>query len=190
MSYRGQWFKDLPNTVLIYPSEGHCCDKHHFKRLGFPLVVSKCNTVHSLQGLTIGESHQFKYLLCLLEKKSEARWPNSHYVMLSRVEDADHCGCQDIVTMAELNEIGAHDGWKLCHEEKNKLKELGASTRQRLQEDEKGTKEEFLSLMKWYLVYCRRNLSTHATLDDTNKVAVEDKLNEWEAQLERITSAF
>jgi hypothetical protein len=86
--YKGPRFSnDLPRTWVPVVAVQRRCEDSCCYRIGFPLQITKADTVHSLQGATCGEGQAIRRLLIKWTKADENRWPNILYVAVSRAKE-------------------------------------------------------------------------------------------------------
>ena len=78
------------------------CDCKACSRFGLPLVCGKADSVHSLQGFTIGDTKKFKRLVLNWSQQAEALWAGALYVGASRMMAPHNLAIDFQITSADL----------------------------------------------------------------------------------------
>jgi len=114
---RGARSKWLP----IVPVERRC-DCGACTRFGLPLWVAKADTVHGVQGLTVGDSHPIQRVLIRWSLAAEKRWPGILYVAASRPENMSNLALETPIVESDLNfDRGELAVWNLQNKEVERL---------------------------------------------------------------------
>lgn len=103
-------------------SQQHCC-----YRIGIPLVVAKADTIHSLQGSTIGDNKPIKRIVIHWSRQAESRWPNIFYVAATRAMGSHNLALSFSMTQDDLDNIGKGDRWRMQNDDANRLTRLASS---------------------------------------------------------------
>ena len=110
------------------------CDCGACQRTGIPLVVAKADSIHSLQGLTAGESHAIKQILAAWRVQGEQRWPGILYVVASRVETASGLALLDGMAASDLQlDRDASATWQAQNRELERQHQAARTERIRVQ---------------------------------------------------------
>lgn len=121
------------------------CDCNACSRSGLPLVCAKADSIHSLQGVTIGDTKPFKRLVVKWSQQAESRWPNIFYVATSRTNSSENIALRFNITSEDLREIGNTDSWKKQHEEARRVTDLAFEFRNEKRNSDAswGSKEDY-----------------------------------------------
>ena len=111
-SYTGRpWDPDHPTWVPIVPVERRC-DHSCCSRTGIPLWPGKAGSVHSFQGLTVGDTKQYSRIVFKWDKGAEGRWLEAFNVGASRAMAPHNIALAGNMTNDDLNAIANGGGWK------------------------------------------------------------------------------
>jgi hypothetical protein len=92
------------------------CDCKKCSREGVPVVCGKADTMHKLQGTTIGRGQSIKKLVITGWKiEDEAKWPGILYVALSRVKKVTDLVLDVMINKTALASLDANEGWQRQH---------------------------------------------------------------------------
>jgi hypothetical protein len=93
-------------------------------------MIAKADSIHSLQGLTVGERKAIKRLIIYgWDKEAESKWPGILYVGASRAEDERNLALSFNISEQAMNSIGKSPAWVKTNAEVNRLVELATSQR-------------------------------------------------------------
>lgn len=113
LGYTGPpWDPQHPTWVPITSVERRC-DRGCCSRMGFPLWPAKAGSVHSFQGLTIGDGKQYDRLVFLWDKGAEGRWPGAFYVGASRAMAPHNLALRYTMAKDDLDAIVNGVAWKV-----------------------------------------------------------------------------
>jgi len=122
---RSTW---VPITVVDLRCDCGAC----FRR-GIPLVCAKADSVHSLQGFTIGDSKPIKRIVIHWSQKAEALWAGAFYVAASRAMGAHNVALAFNITSEDLAKIGTGTRWQKQDEETRRLVGLSYDIRRKME---------------------------------------------------------
>jgi hypothetical protein len=106
---RGKWIAFTADTKI--------CDCFSCSRVGIPVVCAKADSIHSIQGVTVGPEKAIKRLLIHWSSKAEGKWPGIFYVATGRAQDSGDVALAFDVTSELLSCIGKSKGWQELHDE-------------------------------------------------------------------------
>ena len=109
------------------------CDCSACSRRGIPLVCAKADSVHSLQGYTIGDNKPIKRIVIYWSQKAEALWAGAFYVAASRAMGAHNVALAFNITSEDLAKIGTSNRWKRQDEETRRLVGLSYDFRRKME---------------------------------------------------------
>ena len=113
LGYTGPpWDPQHPTWVPITSVERRC-DRGCCSRVGFPLWPAKAGSVHSFQGLTIGDGKLYDHLVFLWDKAAEGRWPGAFYVGASRAMAPHNLALRYTMAKDDLDAIVNGVAWKV-----------------------------------------------------------------------------
>ena len=107
------------------------CDCMACHRCGLPLVVAKADSIHSLQGVTIGDTKAIKRLVIHWSQAAEGLWAGIFYVAASRAMESHNVALAFNITTGDLAKIGTGEKWLRQDTEARRL--VGLSMGFRLQ---------------------------------------------------------
>lgn len=149
-SYNGdpistQMAADGKATYVAFSPMELCCDCNACSRFGLPLVCAKADSIHSLQGVTIGDTKPFKRLVVKWSQQAESRWPNIFYVAASRTSSSDNIALRFNITAEDLREIGSTDSWQKQRQEATRVTRLAFNSREEKRNSDAtwGSKDDF-----------------------------------------------
>ena len=105
------------------------CDCNKCHRTGLPATVAKADSVHSLQGVTIGSGKPIERCIIHWTKDAESKWPGIFYVAASRPMASGDFSLAGDLTLDALASVGASDGWKKQDKEMTRLTGLSMQAR-------------------------------------------------------------
>ena len=97
--------------------------------LAVAAVSSKADSVHSLQGVTIGSGKPIERCIIHWTKDAESKWPGIFYVAASRPMASGDFSLAGDLTLDALASVGASDGWKKQDKEMTRLTGLSMQAR-------------------------------------------------------------
>jgi hypothetical protein len=148
------------------------CANKCSSRTAFPLVVAKADSVHGLQGVTIGAKKAIKRLRFFhWDKQAEAKWPGIFYVCVSRVETEDDIALDFNISFEDVDSIGKSESWAKQHAEVTRLTEKALKYREELRLQGIGTVEDLKELTLWI---CD---TAEANLEQQREIVEEDIAN-------------
>ena len=110
--YTGRpWDPQHPTWVPVAAVERRC-DRGCCSRTGVPLWPGKAGSVHSFQGLTIGDGKNYTRLVFTWDKGAEGRWPGAFYVGASRAMAPHNLALTGAMTKDDLTAVAKGNGWK------------------------------------------------------------------------------
>jgi hypothetical protein len=179
---------DQQKWVPVLPIEKRSEDTRS-SRKGFPIVVSKADTVHSLQGLTVGLLKAIKRLVIhKWDSKAESKWPGILYVAASRAESDNDLALDFDVTNDGLSKIVTTNSWKQQHNEVNRLSEEAMRQRDKINSD--GDDEQTLKdLTIWLCGVTRQRLeqqSDKGIITNFHRAEIEQCLTQWESNAQML----
>ncbi len=83
--FAGRCSKYIPIIPCERRCERKCCS-----RTGLPLMVAKADSIHSVQGLTVGDGRAIERVLIRWSADAESKWPGIFYVAGSRAEKEEN----------------------------------------------------------------------------------------------------
>jgi len=106
--------------VPIAPMQQRCdcgaCYRH-----GLPLVCAKADSIHSLQGVTVGDNKPIKRLIIHWTQQAESLWAGIFYVAASRAMESHNIALAFNITQSDLTKIGTGEKWLKQDTETNRL---------------------------------------------------------------------
>ena len=131
--------------------------------LGFPIIQGKSDTIHSAQGLSVGEE---EFVKCLVldswESKWEKKWPGLFYVGASRACDKNSIYISPNLDKHSLRSIGTGKTWadqnKVCQEIEQKASQERATDIT----NGIGTEDDFKRLYAWFIANMLLKVSSWA----------------------------
>ena len=105
------WEIGRPTCVPIHVVERRC-DHGCCSRTGIPLWSGKAGSVHSFQGLTVGDNKQYQRIIFHWDRGAEGKWPGAFYVGASRAMAPQNISINTTMTKDDLEAITKGDGWK------------------------------------------------------------------------------
>jgi hypothetical protein len=118
---KGKW-------VPIAPVQLRCdCGACH--RFGLPLVCAKADSIHSLQGVTIGDTKAIKRVVIHWSQQAESLWAGIFYVAASRAKESHNLALSFNMTQDDLSKIGSGEKWLKQDAEARRLVGLAAGFR-------------------------------------------------------------
>ena len=144
---------DLPETYCAFGEFQCSSDKHksHYRK-GFPVVQGKLDTIHSAQGLSVGQN---EFVKCMVldswEVKWENKWPGLFYVGASRPCDKRSIFITPSLDMSSLRSIGGGKTWKEQDEVCKTIKQQASKERKTDLQEGIGTEEDFKNLYGWFI---------------------------------------
>ena len=132
-------------------------------REGFPIIQGKSDTIHSAQGLSVGEE---EFVKCLVldswESKWEKKWPGLFYVGASRACDKNSIYISPNLDKHSLRSIGTGQTWfdqnKVCQEIEQKASQERATD----MNEGIGTEDDFKRLYAWFIANMLLKVSSWA----------------------------
>jgi hypothetical protein len=97
--------------VAIAPM-GLRCDCRGCHRFGLPLVCAKADSIHSLQGVTIGDDKAIKRIIIHWSQQAESLWAGIFYVAASRAMESHNVALAFSIAQADLTKIGSGEKWQ------------------------------------------------------------------------------
>lgn len=104
-----------PRWVPIAAVERRC-DCHGCGRFGLPLVCAKADSIHSLQGLTVGPTKTINRLVLHWKYQAEGMFPGIFYVGCSRATCAESLTLAEAVPTDDYARIGTCGRWQEQHD--------------------------------------------------------------------------
>ena len=128
--------------VPITPMKLFCDVKHCCHRSGFPLVVQKAKSIHSLEGMTCGQGEVINRLVVHLDPPMEGKMPNVHYTALSRVKQREDLAISttETITTDFFKKLGSF--------KTNKKQRSHVAKLERMEVGENCSPEEYEELLK------------------------------------------
>jgi hypothetical protein len=105
------WDPSNPTWVPIVPVERRC-EYGCCSRRGLPLWPGKAGSIHSLQGLTVGDGKLFDRVILSWDRKAESRWPGIFYVGSSRAMAAHNLALSNPLSAEDLEAISRGPAWQ------------------------------------------------------------------------------
>ena len=133
--YKGpplDFWKDDPAKKKWWPVSAleKRCDLHCCSRTGLPLVVGKADTIHGLQGLTVGDHKAIKRLLIDWSLKAENLFPGALYVAGSRAQDVRNVALKNSLCQSELDMDRTKSAtWRAQSAEMKRINDLAFAAR-------------------------------------------------------------
>ncbi|MCG3771450.1 MAG: hypothetical protein JW384_02636 [Nitrosomonadaceae bacterium] len=178
---RGKWIAFTAVTKI--------CDCFSCSRVGLPVVCAKADSIHSLQGLTVGPEKGIKRLLIHWSSKAEGLWPGIFYVGTSRAQDSGDVAVAFDVTSELLSCIGKSKGWQELHDEVCRL-ELKAREFRELMKGRHvaegtqwGSARDLAERVKWMIDTIGPKTAANMSIPATNKSAISQCLDQWNKSL-------
>jgi hypothetical protein len=170
------------------------CDKGCCSRRGLPVVCSKADSIHSLQGVTIGDEKAIKRLLVHWDPASEARWPGIFYVAASRAEGVHNVAINFDVTVAGMSKLCSTDAWKRQDTEVARLISKAKEFREQKTSDSSsfrdgdperhwGSKFDFATRLKWFIDVAGSQMASSNNPEET-KDETRMCLEQWGSSIE------
>ncbi|KNC79941.1 hypothetical protein SARC_07683, partial [Sphaeroforma arctica JP610] len=172
------------------------CDCKRCCGIGIPICVAKSDSVHSLQGMTIGQTKAIKRMVMKWSTKAESLWPNILYVGGSRVQKENEILLAHPIAESDLKKVATTPTWKL---QDATLKNIVTKADKQLDErrihhnkmnpdlPEWGSKEHFVLTLARFVQRARERLQPNgaiAHIEDKAKLEIEACLDEWATRLE------
>jgi hypothetical protein len=188
--YKGpRYSESLPKTWIPIVAVQRQCECKRCFRIGFPLQVTKADTVHSLQGATCGENHAIRRLLIKWSKADEARWPNILYVAISRAKEIRDIAFDFSMTTDAMRSIGTSSSWMEQDREVQRIHAKAMQRRAHMAQHYQGTNTHFASQVKQLCA-----IASHKALQNTNtSIQIEvqscvaqwlESITDWESQMD------
>ena len=98
-------------------------------RFGLPLVCAKADYIHSLQGVSIGDTKPIKRVVIHWSQQAESMWAGILYVAASRAMESHNVALAFNVTHGDLAKIGTGEKWLKQDAETRRLVGLASSFR-------------------------------------------------------------
>ena len=144
------WFP-ISKTKKFCDSKLKCC-----YRIGLPLTVAKADSIHSLQGCTIGKNKTLEKMLLYWNKKAESLWPNILYVALSRPETKSDIALNFKFSLEDVTKISTSDTWKAQDREINNIITNAMNNREILKENSIGSEDDLIDMIQWVIAKTRQ----------------------------------
>jgi hypothetical protein len=179
----------VPIAAMALRCDYKCCS-----RCGVPIICAKADSIHSPQGLSIGDSHAISRILVNWEPKDETLWPGILYVGASRAEAEHNVAIAFEVTKQGMSKVCSNEGWIKQNNEVLRLVGRANADRQAKYNDAAGfrggdptkhwgSKFDFASRMDWFIVaMTAKNLLPGVPLDVKTKIPAA--LLQWRASLD------
>jgi len=152
-----------------------CCS-----RTGFPLMVSKADSIHSLQGLTVGAKNAIKRMrLHQWDKDSESKWPGILYVAFSRVENPEDLMLDFDMSAEDLASVGTTDSWRKQHEEVERLTAKAFQRRQELSDMGIGTVQDLIDQTSWVCDKAEEKLTSQTNVPTNVASEIRACISQW-----------
>ena len=108
------------------------CGRYRCTRTGLPLAVAKADTIHSLQGLTVGDFKAIKRLLIHWEFRAEKQFPGALYVAGSRTQDQQNVALSNPICENDLSFDRTQSAmWRAQTAEMKRIQEAAFAARRR-----------------------------------------------------------
>jgi hypothetical protein len=178
----------VPISAVSLRCDSSCCS-----RRGLPVVCSKADSIHSLQGLTIGDEHAIKRLLITWDPKDEGLWPGIFYVGASRAEAEHNVAIAFDVTKQGMSKVCTNEGWHKQNDEVLRLVgraraerkarfENPAGFRDGDPEKHWGSKFDFAMRLDWFITAMSAKIALPGTPPAT-RASISVALAQWRASL-------
>jgi len=171
------WNPNHPKLLPVY-TWTCLCDCKKCYRKGIPLVVSKADSTHSLQGAQVGDAKALKRIVITWNSAAEQKWANILYVAGSRAEDTHNIAITFDFTEEDMYKIGSSSSYKTLNGEMADLKTKAFNQRRQMLQKGIGTQENLLNLMKWLVEHIERK-----EIPDVMRSQVSACLNQWKNSL-------
>ena len=193
--YLGTRLSDvLPPTWVSISAVELRCDNGCCSRKGLPVVCAKADSIHSLQGVTIGDEKAIKRLLVHWDPKSESRWPGIFYVAASRAEAAHNVAVNFDVTVEGMSKLCSTESWRRQDAEVNRLidranqfraEKFSDATlfRDDLPERHWGSKYDFAVRLQWFIDVMGSEIEG-SDKDHITKNEIRECLEQWQLSLD------
>ena len=136
---------DLSKLVPI-PAVKRVCDCRNCSRSNLPLIPGKVDTLHSLQGVSVGDGEELWQFIFWWDATCEARWPNIFYTGGSRAKDVSNIALGNSFCRKDGSCIGAGKKWALMFKEVRKIE---AAAKSQLEDFADDTEAAFKESMNW-----------------------------------------
>jgi hypothetical protein len=174
---------DCPTYVPICAIERKCETCHFCNRISLPLLLCKANTVHSMQGVTIGSNKFMNYMsLHYNGKKDEKLWANIGYVAFSRAQELNNLSIVNRLSITDFMSIGKSPTSIKINNIVNDIELNSLTNRTNLLNIGIGTISNFLNLIEFLINYFRTSISSNANLNLARQTFIDDlesQMNEY-----------
>jgi hypothetical protein len=142
------------------------CDCKACTRTGLPLVVAKADSVHSTQGLTVGDSQPIKRIVLCWNKAAEGLWPGILYVGASRAEKEHNLAIDFSMTTDDLGCVGKNARWEKQDAEVKRISNAALAHREQMSHAGQGSKQDFVHMLGWLCTHARALCGRDTTTDN------------------------
>ena len=174
---------DCPTYVPICAIERKCETCHFCNRISLPLLLCKANTVHSMQGVTIGSNKFMNYMsLHYNGKKDEKLWANIGYVAFSRAQELNNLSIVNRLSITDFMSIGKSPTSIKINNIVNDIELNSLTNRTNLLNIGIGSISNFLNLIEFLINYFRTSISSSANLNLARQTFIDDlesQMNEY-----------
>jgi hypothetical protein len=152
-------------------------------RTNLPLVCGKADTIHSLQGLTVGPGEAMTHMVLHWDEAAESLWPGVFYVGASRAKEASSIALEGGFSMkAQVKVKGAEDMQAEVHRITVDAQDSAGGS----------NPDEFFTAMRWLIETARSKQSVPLDVQDQKGIesrrSVMECLEQWQESLEILAS--
>ena len=167
---------DLSKIVPISTVQ-RVCDCRSCSRRNLPLIPGKVDTLHSLQGVSVGEGEDLRQFILWWDAACEGRWPNIFYTGGSRAKDVSNVALGNSFCRKDGSCIGAGKRWALMYDEVCKIETAATSQLEQFEDD---TEVAFQEAMTWLVSYGA------ALGSRTQNAGLTECMDQWRTSLDSI----
>jgi len=147
----------------------------------FPVVVAKADSIHCLQGVTVGDKHPLKNILLHWSEKAEANWANILYVGISRAEKLENIAFIGDFNEYSLRKIGSYSSVLKQKTEMQELTTLALNLRNTLNV----TTSKYIDSIQWFINMIREKIIINNNTNNSetyiqNVIIINACLDQWE----------
>ena len=155
-------WEGAPSTWVAIPRIESRCERNCCVRKGFPLVCGKCDTIHSSQGITVGQGKQFERIRLTWNQRMERLAAGLMYVGLSRAKSIDNIMLSNKFSYENMEAIASTPAFHEALTEETALRERATQQeKDRVQEQQRnfvgapkfGSKEDLCHRLHWFFSY-------------------------------------
>ena len=203
LGYTGPpWDPQHPTWVPIHAEERRC-DRGCCSRTGIPLGPGKAGSVHSFQGLSVGDNKPYNRIVLVWDKGAEGRFPGSFYVGASRAMGPHNLALRRTMTKDDMTTIVEGGAWKT---QRIKVNQLLAKAREfrgqlALRQDRHwhsdgvgthhwGSKFDFQQRLDRFIDTHQERISQSQSILQTTKDEALQCLAQWRQSLQALENGF